>query len=525
MPPRFLLEDFSRRMTLLDPATNGSRSRRLRTGARRTSRSSFSPNRIGVGVPFHIAESAPTVLFAVFLIALAGLGGASRADALSQPFVRLAAVLLGAGALLLPRTGALRLFRWPLALLSVFALLIACQLIPLPPSIWTALPGRSVFTAIASLAEVAQPWRPISLDPDLTLNSVMALTVPAAALLLFADLHRDRWFAALCMILLLIGVSAIFGLGQVSGRLDGLYLYRVTNPDSAVGLFANRNHQAVLLAIALPMLGTFAAFPLRTDRAFDPRVPVAIVASLFLAPLVLVTGSRSGLMLMVVGAVMAWLIYKSGPDKSMGGPDPRLKHRRSARSNRVRWAVILGVGMIILLMAATVILNKAEALKRIVSLDLDQEQRAQLFGTLVQLIGKYFPVGAGFGTFDPVFRIDEPFFNLSPKYLNHAHNDWIEFAIEGGLPALLLLCAFVVWFVRRAARYWIGPQRGRGRAELLGRLGSTIIIMLGFASLWDYPLRTPLMAAMLAISCCFISLEPRAGAGEQRAARSVADED
>jgi hypothetical protein len=49
--------------------------------------------------------------------------------------------------------------------------------------------------------------------------------------------------------------------------------------------------------------------------------------------------------------------------------------------------------------------------------------------------------------------------------------------------------------------------------------------MLGFASLWDYPLRTPLMAAMLAISCCFISLEPRAGAGEQRAARSVADED
>lgn len=425
-------------------------------------------------------------------------------------------MLLGAGALLLPGAGAFRPFRAPLALLGVFALVIAFQLIPLPPSIWTQLPGRALFVPVASLAGIEQPWRPVSLAPDLTINSLLALTVPAAAILLFAKLPREHWFLILCLILLLIGVSALFGLGQISGRLSSLYLYRITNPDSAVGLFANRNHQAVLLALALPILGAFAAFPLRRDRNFDPRTVIAIVASLFLAPLVLVTGSRSGLMLMVAGALAGWLIYRSAPSRSAAAHDPRLKHRPGVRSKRIQLAAIAGVGAVLLLMTVTIIMARAEALKRIVSLDLEQEQRAQLFGLMLRLVEKYFPTGAGFGTFDTVFRINEPFFNLGPKYLNHAHNDWVEVLIEGGVPALLLAVAFILWFLRRAARYWIRSYRGGGRAELLGRLGSVIIIMLGFASLWDYPVRTPLMAAILAISCCFISLEPRGNAGERR---------
>src|SRR3546814_18783044 len=55
-------------------------------------------------------------------------------------------------------------------------------------------------------------------------------------------------------------MSGGLGLAQVIGPRDGpLYLYEITNNGSAVGLFANRNHQAALLACLFPMLAVYAS--------------------------------------------------------------------------------------------------------------------------------------------------------------------------------------------------------------------------------------------------------------------------
>ena len=53
--------------------------------------------------------------------------------------------------------------RVPLILLGALAALMAIQLIPLPPGIWTALPGRERYLEAAAAIGIPQPWRPISL--------------------------------------------------------------------------------------------------------------------------------------------------------------------------------------------------------------------------------------------------------------------------------------------------------------------------------------------------------------------------
>ena len=47
--------------------------------------------------------------------------------------------------------------------------------------------------------------------------------------------------------------------------------------------------------------------------------------------------------------------------------------------------------------------------------------------------------GTGFGTFVPVYQTAESLSGISPAILNHAHNDFIEIVLEGGIPAIALL--------------------------------------------------------------------------------------
>lgn len=87
--------------------------------------------------------NAAALLVAVLLISAVVFGGASRDHALRLALVELAAlpVLVLAGSQLLRRQ-TLGSHRMALGLLGAIGLLPLIQLVPLPPAIWTALPGR-----------------------------------------------------------------------------------------------------------------------------------------------------------------------------------------------------------------------------------------------------------------------------------------------------------------------------------------------------------------------------------------------
>jgi O-antigen ligase len=124
-------------------------------------------------------------------------------------------------------------------------------------------------------------------------------------------------------------------------------------------------------------------------------------------------------------------------------------------------------------------------------------------------IGNAFaPWGGGFGTFDPLFRMREPFDNLSPTYINHAHNDLLEIYIEGGIVALVLVLAFVAWVTLRSVLAWRPTPESVTEEHLVARCGSVLVLMALVASLADYPLRTPAHEAVAAVAVAMLAAWP-----------------
>ena len=149
--------------------------------------------------------------------------------------------------------------------------------------------------------------QPLALSGFAAINANFALLVPLAAMVLLIQLDRKQRYSLLPFCIALGMVSALLGLLQSIGGPNGsLYFYRVTNNGSAVGIFANRNHQAVYLATLFPML---AVYYVTADRK-NPKIRkfrlwLATTGSIVLIPLILITGSRGGLLAALLGMLAA----------------------------------------------------------------------------------------------------------------------------------------------------------------------------------------------------------------------------
>lgn len=439
-------------------------------------------------------RAAPFLLFiGLMLLCFLG-GGGSRGDVASLLYLRPAAVISFFVFLWFARKGELAVVRVPLLLLGLAGALLVLQLIPLPPSIWTALPGRAPFTQAATLAGIDQPWRPLSIAPDLTLNSLAALCVPAAFLAGFAVLSERQRSLLLPALLLATFASALLGIAQLTaGPESPFYLYAVTNDGSAVGLMSNRNHQALMLALAYPLLACWAATPQKDPSARRFRALAACCLGFFLVPMILVTGSRAGLILGGVGAILAVLLYFNERRLlGVGGAPLRIG------------AVAAGGAGLLVIGAVSIVFSRSEALTRLLALDAESDLRVANLPTFFQMVRDFFPVGSGTGTFDPVYRIYEPRALLSPEYLNQAHNDLLDVAISSGVAGLAILAALLIWWLLRSWRVFV-RAKGGGPAGRYGRLASVAMIMMLAASLVDYPLRTPSLAMIFVICCGWLS--------------------
>jgi O-antigen ligase len=438
------------------------------------------------------------LLFDCFL-----MGGASRVDVLSLVILQPLAVVCTGIFLIFGRDIRWDAIKVPLLLLAALAAIMAVQIIPLPPDLWTALPGHGQFASSARVIDMDQPWRPISVTPDLTIDSLVSLSVPLAVLIGFASLPVERTRSLLPYLVAGVTLSAVVGLAQLaSGGRGPLYLYDVTNMGSSVGLFANRNHQAVLLAMGWPLLAVWATR--RSDRLTGGvRLLIAMALALFFIPMVLVIGSRAGLVLAVVGVVAAFLIQKRGD----------LTLRRFER-----WKIAVaaaGATAVIAVITAAIVFSRDEALARTSATALADETRLTHLPVLWRILVDFFPVGTGFGSFDPVFRVYEPVAILAPQYFNHAHNDLLELILVGGLPAALLLAVFLVWLAKQAVR--VVRARHGDSSLTFARLGLAMFVILLLSSLVDYPLRTPLLAALFAIGCGWLCDHPVGKHGERTA--------
>jgi O-antigen ligase len=380
--------------------------------------------------------------------------------------------------------------------------LVSIYLVNLPIQLEDLSPGLSDVAAIRAVVNVPDTLQILAVSPSDARQSLFSLFVPAAIFLFAVQLTREDLKLTLLVLIILGGISGVIGVLQLAGSANGpLYFYRITNNGSAVGLFANRNHSAVLLACLFPMLAIFATWKQSTNRGSrNARQLLAIALAIILVPLILVTGSRSGMLSAIVGLIGGVLLYVS--DNS--------SHRESKGGRTA--LPIAAIAVVLALVFATIYFSRAEAIERIFAEDGMANNRAGFWKSSVHLFWQYFPLGFGPGAFVAVFQKEQPLELLGGVYLNRLHNDWLETGLAFGLPGVLAMLAAVAFYVRRTFLLW-ARMNGARSAVAVGRMASIILAILAIASMSDYPLRTPAMmgfAALVLVWFIEASREPKA---------------
>jgi O-antigen ligase len=130
---------------------------------------------------------------------------------------------------------------------------------------------------------------------------------------------------------------------------------------------------------------------------------------------------------------------------------------------------------------------------------------------------EHMPFGAGMGTFVPVYTMfEKPEDVQIGRYVNRAHDDFLEVSLEAGVLGVALIATFVIWWGLRSVKLWRrSPSAGAREIDVsLARAATVVVGLLMAHSVIDYPLRTDAMMAILAFACALL-IAPPVGARDE----------
>ena len=424
---------------------------------------------------------------AIVLVVDLVFGGATQPDAVSSAVARLISLPLLAVALWRLPTLRLGVGGWiAIAILAAIIAVPVIQSIPLPPDVWSGLPGRRSILLDYAAAGLKPPWLPISLTPYETEDVLLWLVPPCAIFFAALGLRGRARLAVAACVPAIAAVAVVLGMLQVlGGEQSPLRFYAYTNLDSAVGFFANRNHEAALLVAGAALAPVWIA--IGAEGWLDARAGalIAVVLEIVLVVGIGVTHSRAGVLIgLPVLAIAALITLRFG--------EGRIARRASGG---VLAAAVIGA-LLVGVFARDALIERFHA-------PLGEEARVKTMPAVRQAAREVFPVGSGLGSFDPIYRAHEPLEAVTSYYFNHAHNDALELMVETGVSGLAILAAFVVWWIWLSVRVVVS-RSSRGS---LGALASLVIGGLLVHSLADYPLRTTALASVFALACGLLASE------------------
>jgi hypothetical protein len=240
----------------------------------------------------------------------------------------------------------------------------------------------------------------------------------------FADSGVRQWyFRALVLLGFAIAIVAPLQLFTSEGKI--FWLFEVRYSDVAMGPFVYTNQYAAFIELILPIALTKVFSDRAGWRTMHGLAAAVMYASIFAST------SRTGFVLTSLDVVVVPLL--------------------AARRNRVDWRQLALSGT--LFVSMLVIMGLAVGPDRMI---LKLQQKDPYFGrreyaeSSLRMLPDHPIMGVGLGNWPaayPAYAIfDEGFF------ANQAHNDWAQWAVEGGLPFVLLIFSVALWCIPRAFR-------------------------------------------------------------------------
>lgn len=429
-----------------------------------------------------LAHDLRTIAPLALLIIMATiLGGGGVRYALPNLAVQICALaVLG-----LSRSGVVAFWTQAQTALRVLVLAMVAlpvvQLVPLPEGIWENLPGRDLQVEAYAAAGI-EGWAAISVDPTRTAVAAIGLIAPMALLMAGWAASREQLLLLGWLFVLLALLQVIIGVLQVLWVGEAAVLYpRIAGTDILYGTFANRNSTGLFLVGAVCLI-VFLPVPFGHPLTKPAKIALAL---LFLVAIFL-TRSRTAVLLIVIPAALAALFYLNA----------KVVSRKKAALIVLASAAVAGS---VLTIAPGRI---GDTLDRF---DADGDARLYIWEDATHSVERFWPLGAGMGTFDEVFQIDEALENLTPRRAGRAHSDYLELAIEAGLPGLVLafamlaILAWLTWRARTDHHKWVAWS------------ASAFLLAIALQSTTDYPLRNQSMTVFATYAVLLLARIARGG--------------
>jgi hypothetical protein len=354
---------------------------------------------------------------------------------------------------------------WPVAVFQVgiFALCAVC--------LWRCPPARIPYPAIPLAAAVLLGL--VQLAASLTVYAfdtqtavvhwTTFLAVFLTAFCLFQQTDLDRWFrSAMLWFAFVVSVWATLQTFTSGGKV--LWLFP-TIYSPVMGPILYRNHYAAFIEVVLP-IALYKALRSRHNSLLYSGMAAAMYAS------VIACASRAGTVLATAEILVVAVLMAA----------------RGVTTGRAIGAALLRAA--VLFVAFTAVVGWEHVWDRFWQPDPMTLRREFNISSLHMIAGHPY-IGTGLGTWPtiyPKYAIVDP-----GTFANQAHDDWLQFTAEGGIPFGVLLFTLLIWSLRPAFRSIWG-------------IGVVAVFLHAFV---DYPFSRPALGSWPILILAMLAAAPR----------------
>ena len=374
---------------------------------------------------------------------------------------------------------------------------------------WLSPRAHQLQSEVQSLVGATGAWTaPSSLTTFLTFQD---LWLWIAYVLLFVFTHHlvesPRRLRSLSLWLFLMGVGfGIFGLGQwFMGVKEAMGPDNLHQGLKATASFGNRNHfaafQEMLLLVGFGWIASFLHEQHRRapDRSNQQEAKArAMVLGLGLCVIalsLLFSVSRSGITAAAIGCAIFLLLSRdrASPPATLNST-PTSGAARTQASARTQ--VLLAIGGFTLALFAWIGVDPVVSRFELVPGELEAEQgRFTVWQDSLPAVRDYWLTGSGLSSFQHIYPNYRTFGGL--RFYSWAHNDYLQLAIEVGMPGFVLALAIFIGLIVRA---WTIQKSLNSRTMRKLHAGyCAAATAIGLHSFTDFSLHLPANAAVLAV--------------------------
>lgn len=375
----------------------------------------------------------------------------------------------------------LRAYRLPIGIWVAFLALAAIQVLPLPAPVVSFLSPTSYEIQMAYGVEQFH----LSLDVGQSrINLLKGLSYFCLFIVVLILVNTEKYLRMILLTLLASGaIQALYGTLEILSGTQYSLLFSLPVADTATGSFVYKNHFANYLLLCLSAGIGLMVTTLQSNQGGSRRDVMRSILSALLGSKALI---RISLGIMVIALVMSH--SRMGNTAFFASMTIIGVLALVIITNRSRSLSILIISMIVIdvfIVSAWFGLDKVQ--ERLVATSLDSEGRDEVVIDALPMLQDFPLFGSGGGSFYSTF----PGYKVANvhAFYDHAHNDYLQMAVEYGLPATVLLATLVIWCFLKSIR----AMRKRRPSIFKGTAFACAMAILGMAMHMtvDFPLQAP----------------------------------